>query len=108
MNRSMHHAHVRDRDRGPESVSGLVAAEHVHPAPSPPEVARPSHSASKATYAFEPTAEGARASRKSTRKEANRSKADTNLNLREQLQKGSPEALSRKAIVRSLRVRGSR
>ena len=58
------------------------------------------HAAKKASYALEPE-RAARPSRKSTRKSANRAKADASLNLREQLQKGSPEARFRKSQVRS-------
>jgi hypothetical protein len=58
------------------------------------------HAAKKATYALEDTANG-RVSRKSTRKSANRAKSDTNFNLRENLQKGSPTARFRKASART-------
>jgi hypothetical protein len=48
-------------------------------------------SARKATYALETHTPGKRPSRKSTRKSANRSKPDTNLELRAQRKKNSPE-----------------
>jgi len=65
------------------------------------------HAGAKATWARErPSLEG-RASRKSTRKSANRAKPDTNLNLREERVKGSPESRFRKARARNSRVRGS-
>ncbi len=59
----------------------------------------------KATHAIEPDRKG-RPSRESTRKSANRAKPDTNFNLREQRQKGSPEARFRRAAARAGRVRG--
>lgn len=62
--------------------------------------------AGKATYAIEPTRAG-RPSRKSTRKSANRVKADSNLTLREDRQKGSPESRFEKARVQRTRPRGS-
>jgi hypothetical protein len=63
----------------------------------------------KATYADEELklTTGARPSRKSSRKSANRSKADSNLNLREERQKASPESTFRKSRAKSSRVRGS-
>ncbi len=48
-------------------------------------------SARKATYALETHTPGKRPSRKSTRKSNNRSKPDTNLELRAQRKKHSPE-----------------
>jgi hypothetical protein len=65
------------------------------------------HAGKKASYAREvPSAEG-RSSRKSTRSSANRAKPDTNLNLREEREKGSPENRFRKAKTRGARVRGA-
>ncbi len=61
------------------------------------------HAGRKATRALEG---GTRVSRKSTRKSANRAKPDTNFNLRESLQKGSPSARARKARARTVHVRG--
>ncbi len=62
----------------------------------------------KASYAIEESKVGTRPARKSTRKSANRSKPDTNLNLREGRAKGSPEAKHDKAKATSKagRVRG--
>ena len=57
------------------------------------------------TYALEETS--GQPSRKSTRKSANRAKPDASLNLREALQKGSPEAKFRKAKAQGRRVQGS-
>ncbi len=65
-----------------------------------------SHAEHKATYALETHSKTSRASRKSTRASANRIKADTNLNLREEMTKGSPEMRARKARSRATRVRG--
>ncbi len=64
------------------------------------------HAGKKATYALEAPIEG-RPSRKSTRKSANRSKPDSGMNIREALQKGTPEAKYRKARAGSVRARGS-
>jgi hypothetical protein len=63
------------------------------------------HTRAKATYALEPTS-GKRPSRKSTRKSANRAKPDTNFNLREEMQKGSPEQRARRARAVASRARG--
>ncbi len=65
-----------------------------------------SHAASKATYALEPTAPGARPSRESSRSSANRAKPDTAYNLTEETKKGAPENRARKARAKSTRVRG--
>jgi hypothetical protein len=65
------------------------------------------HAEKKATYALEETAAGAQPSRKSTRKSANRAKPDTNLTLRESLQKGSPEARYRRASAQRSHSGGS-
>lgn len=64
------------------------------------------HAGRKATYAYETTASGKRPSRKSSRAGANRMKADANLNLRHTRAERSPETKSRKARIRSSRVRG--
>jgi hypothetical protein len=66
------------------------------------------HAGAKASYAREAPSIGGRASRKSSRSSANRSKPDTNLNLREERDKRSPENRFRKARARGSRVRGSR
>lgn len=65
------------------------------------------HARRKATYALEPVPQTGTPSRKSTRASANRRKADTNLNLREEMQKGSPESRFGKARAKSVRVRGA-
>ena len=64
------------------------------------------HAWKKATYALEPRTKGRRPSRKSSRKSANRSKADTNLTLREGRQKGSPASRSGKARAKKITTRG--
>jgi hypothetical protein len=63
--------------------------------------------AEKATYAYEAPREG-KPSRKSTRKSANRSKPDAGFNLRESLQKGSPESRARRSLAKASRARGSK
>ena len=65
------------------------------------------HAAEKASYAREAPAADGKKTRKSSRSSANRAKPDTNLNLREQRAKASPEARFRKAKARASRVRGS-
>ena len=65
-----------------------------------------SHAGKKATYAFEEHTAEARPSRKSSRKGANRLKADANLNFREELTKGSTEARAVRGEAKGRRVRG--
>ena len=65
------------------------------------------HAGAKASYALEVPSKKGRSSRKSTRSSANRSKPDTNLNLREEITKRSPETRFRKARAKASRVRGS-
>ena len=64
----------------------------------------------KATYAKELPSASGRKSRKSTRKSANRAKADANLNRREAGAKGSPKAMhaTTQAKVERPRGRGKR
>ncbi len=50
------------------------------------------HAGKKATVALEPRSPGARPSRKSSRKSANRAKADTNIELRGERAKATPTA----------------
>ena len=61
----------------------------------------------KATYEKEPAPpKGKRPSRKSTRAGANRSKPDTNLNLRSERAKSSPKARARAAKGKAIKTRG--
>lgn len=61
----------------------------------------------KATYKKEPPPpKGKRPSRKSTRAGANRSKPDTNLNLRSERAKSAPKARARAAKRASTKTRG--
>jgi hypothetical protein len=87
-------AHAEEQRKGPR---GWIRAGRSKPG-VPREDRSPDrkHAGKKATYALEPEREG-RPSRKSTRKSANRSKADSRLNIREQIQKTSPDARARKA-----------
>lgn len=64
------------------------------------------HAASKATHALE-TSSSVRPSRESTRGSANRAKADAARNITEEVRRGAPGPLARKARVRASRVRGS-
>lgn len=61
----------------------------------------------KATYAQEAPSKSGRASRKSTRGSANRSKPDTNLVLRAERKVRAPTSRARRARARATRVRGS-
>jgi len=76
-------------------------------AATPPPKKRVTRTAAKATVAVEERGEK-RPSRKSTRGSANRLKSDTNLVLREERAKTSPENRYRKQRARSSRVRGSK
>ncbi|HXX68710.1 MAG TPA: hypothetical protein VEK07_16100 [Polyangiaceae bacterium] len=66
------------------------------------------HAGTKASYALERPSREGKASRKSSRASANRAKADTNFNLREEMVKGSPQSRSAKARAKSATVRGRR
>jgi len=68
----------------------------------------PKAAGKKATYEKEPApAKGKRPSRKSTRAGANRSKPDTNLNLRSERAKSSPKARARASKRKATTTRGS-
>ncbi len=56
------------------------------------------HAEKKATFALEET--GGKRSRKSSRKSANRAKPESTLEIREQIQKGSPERVFERAAAR--------
>jgi len=60
--------------------------------------------AKKATFAAEKPAK--RASRKSTRASANRAKPEATLEIREEIQKGTPTNLARKSAAKRTKVRG--
>ena len=68
--------------------------------------AKKGHTETKATYALEPTADGKRPSRKSTRKSANHAKSDAALTRTEQQRKGSSDAAFRRSRARAARPRG--
>src|SRR5689334_3258570 len=90
----------RAKEQRAASINGSpkIRPERSRPGAAPGERTRAKkHAGRKASYALETTTTG-RPSRKSTRKSANRSKPDTNLNLRETRQKTSPEARARKAF----------
>lgn len=100
-----HHAEEQRRGPTPKARKRAKAKKtraqklgSTHPA---------THAAAKASYALEAPSKKGRVSRKSTRASANRAKPDSNLVLREERRKGSPENRSRKARARSRRVRGS-
>ncbi len=67
----------------------------------------PKAAAKKATYRKEPPPpKGKRPSRKSTRAGANRSKPDTNLNLRSERAKSAPKARAQAAKQKAVKTRG--
>lgn len=69
----------------------------------------PKAAGKKATYEKEPApAKGKRPSRKSTRAGANRSKPDTNLNLRSERAKSAPKARARATKAKATTTRGKR
>lgn len=68
----------------------VLAARHARPASH-----ESTHANRKATVVLEDHAEGARPSRKSTRKASNRSKATSTLDIREELVKGAPSRVRR-------------
>src|SRR4051794_503680 len=94
-----------ERKRSAAKRRAAAKAAKARAAKAPPAREK-THKETKATYAVEPPHEG-KPSRKSTRKSANRSKSDTNFNLRESLQKGSPEARARRSRAKAVRTRGS-
>jgi hypothetical protein len=89
--------------QGDRAAKSILAARRKRPASH-----ESAHAARKATYAFEAHEEHKRPSRKSSRKGANRLKADLAFNLREEMTKGSPEARHAKAAAQARRVRGRR
>jgi hypothetical protein len=98
-----YHAEAQRTGRGGERKSVVTQGGGRKRKRSPAK----EHAAKKATYALEQPS-GRRRSRKSTRKSANRARSDTSFNLREEMQKGSPEQRFRKARARATRARGSR
>lgn len=92
----------QERDESKKKRAKKARKAAAKPAPKK----RASRTATKATVAVEEHGT-ARPSRKSTRGSANRLKSDTNLNLREERVKGSPENRYRKTRAKAARVRGS-
>jgi hypothetical protein len=82
--------------RSNEQRSGRAKKKTAKKATGTPRSRAKKHAGRKATYALEDTG-SAKPSRKSTRKSANRAKPDASLNVRETLQKGSPESRFRRA-----------
>lgn len=100
-----HHA---DEQRKAGAKKAKARVPNSRPGVAPEKRTRAKkHAGRKATYALEQTNPQKRPSRKSTRKSANRAKADTSLNLVEGLRKGSPESRFRKEKARAGRARGS-
>lgn len=97
--------HAEEQRRG---GANKTRAKRSKPGVAPKNRSRAKpHAARKATYALEHTASGQRPSRKSSRKSANRAKADSGLTLTDALRKGSPASRFRKAQARASRVRGN-
>ena len=99
--------HAQQQRRGPTAKARKRAAAKKGHAEKFAAPHATKHAGKKATYALEKPSKAGKSSRKSTRAGANRGKADTNLNLREERAKGSPESRFRKARAKSSRVRGS-
>jgi hypothetical protein len=101
-------AHAEEQRKNGSSKSRTRAGRSKPGAPPGTRTRAKKHAGRKATYALEATEapEGGRPSRKSTRKSANRAKADAGLTGREQLVKGSPENRYAKGKSRATRVRG--
>jgi hypothetical protein len=98
--------HADEQRHGARDTKSNKRINRSKPGSAPSERSRSKkHAERKATHALEPDREG-RPSRESSRKSANRAKPDTNFNLREELQKGSPETRFRKADAGAGRVRG--
>ena len=89
------------------SKAGRRAAAKSKSKSGPAAAPRRGRSASKATVARESPGPDGRTSRKSTRKSANHMKSTSTVEIREGIQKGSPEAKARRARARTSRVRGS-
>ncbi len=100
--------HTQQQRRGPTTKARKRAAAKKQRSEKFVTPHLTKHAGKKAAYALERPSKAGRASRKSTRNSANRAKADTNLNLREEMTKGSPESRYRKARASRVRVRGSR
>lgn len=73
-----------------------------------PESRESEHAGRKATHDLETHLEGTRPSRKSTRKGANRLRADAAMNQREEAGEGAPKFQHALAAVRAKKVRGRR
>ena len=98
--------HADEQRHGQRDTKTNKRVNRSRPGSAPSDRSRSKkHAERKATHAIEPDRKG-RPSRESTRKSANRAKPDTSLNLREELQKGSPETRFRKAAAGADRVRG--
>jgi hypothetical protein len=83
------HPSKRRAKPGPKNAHGAHDARGRKSAPN-------RRAGRKATYALERRTANARPSRKSTRKSANRSKPDTNFELRRERKTNSPEARHRR------------
>jgi hypothetical protein len=95
-----------EQRRGPTSKKRRRAAAKKKRAEKLGAAHATKHAGKKASYALEGPSKEGKASRKSTRGSANRSRPDTNMNLREEMTKGSPESRFRKARAKSAHVRG--
>ena len=88
-------------ERTAKPKSGIRAKRSKPGVPTGERVKAKKHAQKKATYALEETA--GKATRKSTRKAANRAKPDSAFNITEQVKKDSPTARYRKAAAKRTR-----
>ena len=89
--------------------SGRAKRERSEPTARPRATTRSgakTRGSAKATFAREPRSAAGRATRKSTRAAANRSKPESTMEIREELQKGTPTARFRRASAASACVGG--
>lgn len=97
-------AHAREKPRGGARRKRRVARKK----PKKSAWSRDrKHARVKATHVLEENKPGRRPSRVSTRRSANRAKADAPFNITEEKRKGAPELRARKEIVRRTKVRGA-
>jgi hypothetical protein len=89
-----------------------AAAKKSRMSPRTDEAGAPAHdnarAGRKSTVAKEEHAAGERPARKSTRKSANRAKADSNLVLRAERAARSPDTRARKAKAKATKARGKK
>lgn len=88
-----------ENERTHKPKAGIRPKRSKPGAPAAARTKDKKHAAKKATYALEET-DAKKPTRKSTRKTANRSKADSARNITEQVKKDSPTARARKSAAK--------